>query len=202
MHAEVPVQWLDSLRSSGRYDFHQGQAHVDVWEWFKRLLTESIGALISTGEGLTLTSFLFYAIIVAALVAGVYLFLKGGATLPAERASHPLNRGFISEEHLHEINFDRCIGEAAAAGDFRLAVRFLYLQALYHLEQHAWILIKAGKTNRDYERDLAAHSIGTVFRAARLQFEHVWYGNHDVGPVDYDRIRSLFLDLQMKARRT
>lgn len=202
MHAYVPVQWLDSLRASGKYDYHQGQAHLDLWEWFKRWLWEAFGSLFSTDQGLSVTSILFYAIILATLGLGVYWFMRGGASAPTGRASHQLDHASIAEEDLHEIDFDRRIGMAVAEGDLRLAIRYLYLQALHHLEQHAWIVIKSGKTNRDYERDVASLAVGSVFRVARLEFEQVWYGKHNVDHTEYERIRSVFTELQVKARRT
>ncbi|MBS1562676.1 MAG: DUF4129 domain-containing protein [Bacteroidetes bacterium] len=201
MQADVPISWLDSLRASGQYDFHQGQAHLDPWEWFKRLLAELFGSAVTSDGGITVVNVLFYALVLAALVAGIYWFRKGGAENPSGRSSRHLDHGSITEENLYEIDFDRSIGEAVAASDLRLAVRYLYLQSLRHLEQHAWIVIRSGKTNRDYEREVSMNAVGNVFRTARLEYEQVWYGKHDIDAMAYDRIRAVFTELQIKARR-
>lgn len=199
---DVPVQWLDSLRASGHYNYHQGAARKDLWEWFNEALAEILRALFNNNEGLTFANLLFYAIVIALVAAGIYWFMKGGAELPTQRASGSLDHASIAEEDLREVDFDRRIGEAAASGDLRLAIRYLYLQALFVLDQHAWIVLKAAKTNRDYEREVAQHPVGEAFRAARRAFEHTWYGKHDVAPADFERIRAIFTELQMKARRS
>ncbi len=71
-----------------------------------------------------------------------------------------------------------------AAGNFRLALRALYLSSLATLARHGMISPARGKSNLDYSRELQrrAKRVGsdfvTVFRTNIQLFEKSWYGAH------------------------
>jgi len=82
--------------------------------------------------------------------------------------------------------------EAAAQGDFRLAVRHLYLKALNGLEDRGLITRHADKTNVDYQLELAGSGLENFYREASYIYDHIWYGEFPVDSSDYDRARSRF----------
>ncbi len=68
-----------------------------------------------------------------------------------------------------------------ARGEWRLALRALYLASLASLGARGLVSLARAKTNLDYERELARRAAGRTevvsgFRARRLSFECVWYG--------------------------
>lgn len=68
-----------------------------------------------------------------------------------------------------------------ARGEWRLALRALYLASLASLGARGLVSLARAKTNLDYERELARRAAGRAevvsgFRARRLSFECVWYG--------------------------
>jgi hypothetical protein len=68
-----------------------------------------------------------------------------------------------------------------ARGEWRLALRALYLGSLASLGARGLVSLARAKTNLDYERELARRAAGRPdvvagFRARRLSFECVWYG--------------------------
>lgn len=72
--------------------------------------------------------------------------------------------------------------QKAAAGEWRLALRALFLATLARLAQEHLVTLTRFKTNLDYEHELQrrAHSrTGMVvdFRGRRREFEEVWYGD-------------------------
>ncbi len=71
--------------------------------------------------------------------------------------------------------------EQIARGEWRLALRALYLATLAGLGAEGLVTLARAKTNLDYERELARRAAGrnellARFRARRLAFERVWYG--------------------------
>ena len=70
----------------------------------------------------------------------------------------------------------------AANGEWRLALRALYLATLSRLADERLLTLARFKTNLDYERELrrraaARTEVVSGFTARRRQFEGVWYGN-------------------------
>jgi hypothetical protein len=68
-----------------------------------------------------------------------------------------------------------------ARGEWRLALRALYLGTLANLGSRGLVSLARAKTNLDYERELARRAAGRTdvvasFRERRLSFECVWYG--------------------------
>jgi hypothetical protein len=66
-------------------------------------------------------------------------------------------------------------------GEWRLALRALYLGTLANLGARGLVSLARAKTNLDYERELARRAAGRTdvvasFRERRLSFECVWYG--------------------------
>ena len=70
-------------------------------------------------------------------------------------------------------------------GEFRLALRALYLSILAHLAEDEMITIAQFKSNRDYERELARRchereGLLAFFSENVKIFDRSWYGMHEV----------------------
>jgi hypothetical protein len=68
-----------------------------------------------------------------------------------------------------------------AAGEWRLALRALFLATLARHAHRGWLSLAKFKTNLDYEIELRRRAYGQAavvgdFRDRRRQFEEVWYG--------------------------
>lgn len=92
------------------------------------------------------------------------------------------------EQYLHETDLDRFLAAALQEGNYPLAIRLYYLQAIKNLSQQKSIVWAREKTNRDYQRELANHPQAPAFREATLIYERVWYGNR---PLDFTRFEEL-----------
>ena len=73
--------------------------------------------------------------------------------------------------------------ELAANGDFRLAVRAVYLGELAHLAQREFVRLATAKSNREYQRELNRRAqtlpqVRAAFAATVLTFDRIWYGHH------------------------
>src|SRR5262249_45782910 len=71
--------------------------------------------------------------------------------------------------------------ESAAKGEFRLALRALYLAALNHLSSREMVSIRRWKSGLDYRRELERRTreipqISMQFCVINGVFERFWYG--------------------------
>ncbi len=89
-----------------------------------------------------------------------------------------------------------------ALGEWRLALRALYLATLAGLGAQGLVTLARAKTNLDYERELTRRAAGrdalvAGFRARRLSFERVWYGRDTAAEPE---VRAWLVELERVAR--
>lgn len=88
--------------------------------------------------------------------------------------------------------------EQIAKGEWRLALRALYLATLARLAMEGLVTLVKSKTNLDYERELRRRAPANVsllnrFTDRRQEFEAVWYGQAVAAE---DRVRSWFNEIE------
>ncbi|WP_438479661.1 hypothetical protein [Oleiharenicola lentus] len=87
-----------------------------------------------------------------------------------------------------------------AAGNWRLALRALFLASLARLAGEGLVTLKRFKTNHDYERELRRRArdrlaVCDEFQLRRRQFEDTWYGDH---PVEAGQVSAWLTQLEAR----
>lgn len=95
-------------------------------------------------------------------------------------------------EDIFAINYQREIEKAAASGNYRLAVRLMYLRLLKNLSDKNIIRYKQDKTNFDYLLQLHPTPYYKQFFRLTRHYEYSWYGHFDVAEDTYSIIRGDF----------
>jgi len=106
-----------------------------------------------------------------------------------------LNDENVAADQLPEDEWLRMAQEMMGRGDFRLALRALYLAGLAHLAAREMIAIALFKSNHDYETELvrrtrALPELQSAFSQNVALFDRVWYGRHEVSPEGLAQFRS------------
>lgn len=96
------------------------------------------------------------------------------------------------EEELKNIDFNKKIKEAAAEKNYRLAVRWLYLQTLHELNAAGNIIYGADKTNRQYYYELGGKPYQHEFGQLCSHYEYVWYGEFETDETVFSKIKNGF----------
>lgn len=104
------------------------------------------------------------------------------------------------EEDIHKMEFEDLLQTAVDAGNFRVAVRLLYLRALRQLSDRGMIVWKIDKTNHDYIRELKDKSLRQGFSDITLIFEYIWYGEFPVNRDDFNLARATFIQFEQSLR--
>ena len=126
------------------------------------------------------------------------LFLTQGVfsrTMKKDNAS----TATASEENITPgSDFEAMIRQAITSGNYRLAVRYHYLQTLHRLAEKNLVAMAADKTNYQYVREISNKQIQNEFAALTLSYEYVWYGEFAIGENIYRKIESGFSGLNPK----
>ncbi len=125
------------------------------------------------------------------------LFITGG---PLRRSSVKANEAPIAEEEVitAESDFDRMIREACQLGNYRLAVRYHYLQTLHKLAENNFVEMAVDKTNYQYVREVKDTVKQNEFAGLTLNYEYVWYGEFAIDEIQYLKIKNGFAHFNTK----
>ncbi len=99
-------------------------------------------------------------------------------------------------EDIFAINYQREIDKASAEGNFRLAIRLMFLRLLKNLSDKNVIHYKQDRTNFDYLVQLRPTDYYTPFFRLVRHYEYSWYGHFDVTENGYHVIRNEFDQLE------
>ncbi len=97
-----------------------------------------------------------------------------------------------SPDDIYAIPFDQAIQEAVASGNYRLAVRLLYLQTLKKLADEGFIEWQLNKTNTDYVSEVSKYKWKPVFEKLTQSFEYTWYGEVTIAVEHYQALQQQF----------
>ena len=109
--------------------------------------------------------------------------------------------GVLSQEDVSAIAFDERITQALSQGNFRKALRLLFLESLSLLSASEAIDWKAYKTNQEYELELQGGPYADTFRKLRLTFEYVWYGDFPLDKERYEETARIFSEFREQMER-
>jgi hypothetical protein len=161
-------------------------------EWLFDLLGQPEEIVISTDDG----GFDLMTVLAFALVAGILAYI--------------LNRlfsDFVSEaaleangHHEEPLSARTALNRAdtlSKEGEYRSAVRYLYLSALLILDERGLLYYDRTKTNREYLRNLAGNARSAeLLREVINVFDRVWYGFQPVDEETYQRYAAQVRELE------
>ena len=148
-------------------------------------------------DGLDVSSLFMMILVIVIVCALVFLFYKFLAVESAADDGASAKRRKLLSESIEQLPFDlknadgdfRSLAEQAyQAGDLRRAFIFLYSHVLVTLDQNERILLKKGKTNRQYLKEVWEDpKLSGYFESVMLPFESAFFGDHDPDAVQFER---------------
>ena len=90
------------------------------------------------------------------------------------------------------INYEKEIDKAASMGNFRMAVRLMFLRLLKNMSERNIIRYQQDKTNLDYLMQLHSTAYYKDFFRITRNYEYSWYGKFEVSQDAYQFIRNDF----------
>jgi|GEM_PF-893986 len=180
----VPGAVLEKLRADKRlqYDLQQKQDNASSW----------LGvALLAVLGFLQRIRIIIYIVLVVGLVLLLVFYLRQQGYRFSRK---PVETGAagVAEQAPGVDAYEQQVQEAIAAGQFRLAVRYLHLQALRQLAERQLITLTKDKTNADYLRVLLQTPWHQPFASLTRDYEYIWYGEVDVNAAQFSRIHGQF----------
>lgn len=183
------------------FDYTLTKPHESIWQKIKRKVGEWLSKIFKDAEintwNTSLKSILNFLSFI--IVSGILFFLirflfgkEGNWVFSKKNKKIPLKTRPITE-NIHELNFVELIGDNEQKQDFRLAVRYQFLQLLKKLTDTKRIEWSPKKTNNDYLKELKNDTLYNNFESLAYIFDNVWYGEFLVSEEKYKQIKQQFV---------
>lgn len=138
---------------------------------------------------------LFYVLIIGIIALLIYFVVRNASSLTYRLKKEALSPEDITKpiENIDQLDVNRLLQDALAAGNLKLAVRLYYLALLKALHEGGIIDWKKDKTNRDYLAELFSrnYQYDEIQHLTRA-YEEVWYGDHAITRELFDNISVRF----------
>jgi len=125
---------------------------------------------------------LIWIVILAVFATGLAIYL-GGSNVGLFRKKN-VKTANAGEEEITEdifaINYQKEIDKAAAQGNYRLAIRLMFLRLLKNMSEKNIIRYKQDKTNLDYLMELHPTNYYNSFFRVTRNYEYSWYGQFNL----------------------
>ena len=150
----------------------------------------------------TIFKIVLWVLAVAVVVFVVYKLFLGKSALFLKSRKNIEAEIQMEEEVLSADKYEGLIKKAAADKNFRLAVRYLYLQSLYQLAEKGYVRLGSEKTNYQYAAELRAAKpdFTKPFADLTYKYEYIWYGEYSVTDAMYDSLRNSFAEFNNKIK--
>ncbi|HTB14208.1 MAG TPA: DUF4129 domain-containing protein [Bryobacteraceae bacterium] len=158
------------------------------------------------------TMFALITLIVALIAAGVVVFLlrrtrRAVVAAQAVTAAPPVNLAdeSLTADRLPEAEWLALADEWIEKGDFRMALKAMYLAALNYLSARELVSVRRWKSGLDYRRELARRArskpeLPAAFTRSVAIFEQGWYGRHEVDRAMAESLANGFNEMRACAK--
>ncbi len=102
------------------------------------------------------------------------------------------------EDKILEIDLDKILNDALAAGDYRLALRIHFLIIIKALSLSGKITWTKEKTNWEYYHEIKDQALALKFKDIVEPFETIWYGEHELTESQYNRLKPSYESFKNK----
>ena len=162
------------------------------WQWFWNKYNE----MMSTEAGRTTMKIIYWLLGIAAVAFFIMKVMNMNRMNLFKETSQGNTAYTIEDENIYAISFDTAIQQALQEGNYRLAIRLLYLQNLKILADKNFIVWQPNKTDTDYLHEINKSGLKQSFKNITDIFEYAWYGNRVVTKDDFAGIQKEFSQFQ------
>lgn len=187
------------------FNYLDAEGNDNWWTRFKRWLDAQyrafLGWLFGDYEANTFFQVIFKILpylllmLVSFFVVWIFMRLNPGDNFLADPEEPAV---FLSEDEkiIKSENIGELIEKAITAGDYRLAVRYYYLQILRLLNQKELITYEFQKTDSDYLHELKKEQFRPQLKKLMRLYDFIWYGNFSISESDFRLTQQSFQQFQ------
>jgi hypothetical protein len=139
---------------------------------------------------------IFFALIGGLILYGLYQLAREinfTLLIRTSRQKTQYTKQNLSEE---KIDFDEMIRLNQTEGNYRMAIRYLYLRLIHILQEKTGISFRNSSTNAEISQAMGNHPETATFRWLATAYEYVFYGGFAPNQETYLDLKNKFESLQ------
>lgn len=203
-----PIDFTDKiaeLKNDTSFDYLRTVENDSWWQRFKRWIntryqqfTDWLFGDYKAYEFVAIfLKILPYLILAGFIGLMIWLFMRlipASSLLEEQETPHV----FLNDEEniVRSENIGELIENAINDGDYRLAVRYYYLQLLRQLHQKKLINYEFQKTNSEYLNEIKANNLRIHLKKVMRIYDFIWYGSFSLSEPDFHLAQRNFQELQ------
>lgn len=194
---------LEKYKTDKDFDYSENEVVKDstfierVFNWLSRQLLRFLewifGVKYAKGILGNILMALPYIIVGILLFLLIKFFLKVNSNSIVSSASNkPIVSITEDEALIKHKDLLKLIKQAINQKNYRLAIRFYYLNIIKHLENNELIIYEQQKTNEDYIQEISKKEIKSSFKDLTRLYDFVWYGNFEIDETKFVKVAANF----------
>ncbi|MDR9457179.1 MAG: DUF4129 domain-containing protein [Salegentibacter sp.] len=199
---EFDESLLEEWRNDKDFGYLERETSTGWWTQFKGWINKKFHDFMdwlfgSYEPGSILELFITilpYLLLLMVLFLVALLFVKLNPAYAAAPSGKEA-RVFFSEEEkiIKSEDISKLIKNAISEGNYRMAIRYNYLDTLRKMDKHGIIDYSFDKTNQDYLAEIKSEELQHQFKRITRIYEYSWYGEFQVSQENFNLAESAFL---------
>lgn len=141
---------------------------------------------------------IFWAIAIFFVLFILYKLFFNQGIFKKNLSSLPVQEVKVDEQIIDDASdYDKLIQQSFKQGDYRMAVRYLFLKTLRQLSDKGLLQRSVDKTNYQYVQEISKDK-KKDFASLVLNYEYVWYGHLDIAREQYEQIEKNYISFYNK----
>ena len=165
--------------------------------WLKNILTKFWEAIFGVG---TATGFLYFIFNILPYILLAFLafllikfFLKVNSRNIVYGEQNSTSFQFTEEEQIMKNeDINQLILVAIKNQNYRLAIRYYYIQTLKFLTEKNIISWESEKTNLDYIKEIDDGILNSDFKNVTKIYNYIWYGEFSIDELKFEKLKNTF----------
>tara|TARA_R110002012_G_scaffold320402_2_gene543930 strand:+ start:39304 stop:40041 length:738 start_codon:yes stop_codon:yes gene_type:complete len=201
---------LSSYRDNPEYNYEVDLVESTWWNdvqawfynWFRRFMEWIFGVDAAVGAMAFFLKLIPYLLLFFLIFLLIRFFIHANLRSMKNAALAKSSVGLSEEENIiKNENIDDLIQNAIANKEYRLAVRYYYLQILKLLSEKEIIAWELQKTNSDYLYELSQHDLKNPFATVTRWYDYIWYGDFEIDETKYQKVAITFDELKNRLKK-
>lgn len=201
---------INSYRNNPDYNYEEQLKEANWWDdvkawfynWYRRFFEWIFGIDAAVGPMAFFLKLIPYLLIIFLIFILIRFFLNANIRGMKNAEINKSTVGLSEEENIiKNENIDDLIQKALLNKDYRLAVRYYYLQILKLLSEKEVIAWELQKTNSDYLYEITQPELKIPFGTITRWYDYIWYGDFTIDENKYQKLAVTFDALKNRLKK-
>jgi hypothetical protein len=191
---QIPQPKVDKYLADRDYDYANDP---EYWSKEKNKNDSDSSPLLNLFRN-KVVQWIFLLSVIVVIVYGIYLLARENNFKWFDRRqaqSEPVESDPAGDG---PVDYNDMIRKYQAEGNYRFAVRYLYLRLLHLASEKNIIPIRGSMTNAEIGRAFGQHPLASQFRHLATAYEYIFFGDFNVNKEIFDTLKTKFEVFQQK----